>query len=144
MLTHKQETYCQGIIDGLTQSEAYRRAYDAENMSDAVISVKASELMRDGNITVRLNELRARLEELQILPRVTRLKVLAEIVTRNVRKDAKLRARDNDVIAAIKAYGEMVGDNAPQKISVEHSGETNKKVTFEIIDSENPANKTTE
>ena len=135
-LTHKQETFCQGIIDGLTQSEAYRRAYDSENMSNETVAVKASELMRDGNISVRIAELRARLEELQILPRVTRLKVLAEIATRNVRKDTGgLRAKDNDVIAAVKAYGDLVGDNAPQKVAIEHSGETTQK-TINIIRAE--------
>jgi phage terminase small subunit len=125
-LTHKQETFCQGIIDGLTQSEAYQRAYDAENMSAPVIANKASELMLKGEIRVRIDALKQQLDELNILPRATRLKVLAEIATRNARKltdkDRIKTARDNDVIAAIKAYGEMVGDNAPQKLAIEHSG----------------------
>ena len=137
MLTHKQETLCQGIIDGLTQSDAYRRAYDAENMSDNVIAKEASLLMTDRNITVRIAELRARLEELQILPRITRLRVLAEIATRNVRKDTNgLRAKDSDVISAVKAYGDLVGDNAPQKVAIEHSGETTQK-TVTIIHAAN-------
>ena len=125
-LTHKQETFCQGIIDGLTQSDAYRRAYDAENMSNETVAVKASELMRDGNISVRISELRARLEELQILPRVQLLRIYAEIATRNVRKlnekDRLKVAKDSDVISAGKAYADLVGYNAPQKMAIEHSG----------------------
>jgi phage terminase small subunit len=133
-LTHKQETFCQGIIDGLTQSDAYRRAYDAENMSDQVVYNKASELMAHGEVRVRIDAIKQQLEELQILPRVTRLKVLAEIATRNARKltdkDRIKTARDNDVIAAIKAYGDMVGDNAPQKLAIEHSGTIDTQKTL--------------
>jgi len=43
-LTPKQERFVQEYLATGNASEAYRRAYDAENMSSAVISVKACEL----------------------------------------------------------------------------------------------------
>jgi hypothetical protein len=138
-LKHKQEAFCQGVVDGLSDLSAYRACCDCADWTDASCSTEAWKLKQKPEIIQRIADLRAKLEELQILPRATRLKVLAEIVTRNARKltdeDRIKTARDNDVIAAIKAYGEMVGDNAPQKLTIEHSGETTQK-TINIIRAE--------
>ena len=57
-LTAKQELFCQNIIKGMTQHDAYVNAYDTQNMLPAVIDVKASELMSNGKISVRVKELR--------------------------------------------------------------------------------------
>lgn len=57
-LTQKQENFCLAYIETGNASEAYRRAYDAENMSQAVISNKASLLLARGDIGVRVAELR--------------------------------------------------------------------------------------
>ncbi len=58
-LTQKQENFCAAYIETGNASEAYRRAYDASRMKPESISVKASELMRNGGVTVRIAELRA-------------------------------------------------------------------------------------
>ena len=135
-LTAKQESFAQYIVDGFTQTEAYRRAYDCDNMDDKTICNEGYKLTNNRVITARIQQLRDQLAERLLFPRIERLEELKSI--------AKTGERDGDRINAIKVFSEMLGDNAPQKISVEHIGETNKKVTFEIIDSENPANKTTE
>lgn len=57
-LTPKQEAFCLAYLETGNASEAYRRAYSAENMKAATIAVKASELLSNGKITVRLGELR--------------------------------------------------------------------------------------
>ena len=57
-LTIKQENFCLAYIETGNATEAYRRAYDASKMKDAVINVKASELLANGKVTVRLEELR--------------------------------------------------------------------------------------
>lgn len=59
-LTEKQEKFCRAFIETGNQSEAYRRAYNAENMKPETISVKACELMKNGNVAVRMEELRKR------------------------------------------------------------------------------------
>jgi hypothetical protein len=58
-LTPKQEKFCQGIVKGLSQSDAYRDAYDCENSSDEVIWKEACNLMKNRNVSVRIQELRA-------------------------------------------------------------------------------------
>lgn len=57
-LTPKQEKFCQGIVKGLSQADAYRDAYNCENMSDDAIYREASLLMNSPKISQRVNELR--------------------------------------------------------------------------------------
>ncbi len=58
-LTSKQEAFAQAIVSGKSQADAYRKAFSAGKMKDTTIHVKASELMADGKVTVRVAELRA-------------------------------------------------------------------------------------
>lgn len=58
-LTHKQEKFCQAILVGKTQSEAYRDAYLCKRMSDATVRVEASRLMDHPRIALRIKELMA-------------------------------------------------------------------------------------
>lgn len=56
-LTPKQEMFVQGIISGLSQRQAYRQAYKADRMKDETVDAKASELLKNGKVTVRYREL---------------------------------------------------------------------------------------
>lgn len=56
-LTVKQEIFVQRLLEGNTQAEAYRFAYNCENMKDKTIIEKASKLMAQGNIRARYEEL---------------------------------------------------------------------------------------
>ena len=58
-LTIKQENFCMKYVELGNASEAYRSAYNADSTSDSVIHVKASELLKNGKVTVRLAELKA-------------------------------------------------------------------------------------
>lgn len=60
-LTAKQELFVHELIKGKSQREAYKIAYDTGNMSDAVIDVKACELLKNGKVAVRYEELHSRL-----------------------------------------------------------------------------------
>lgn len=55
--TIKQEGFVQDVFKGETYTQAYRNNYDTENMAENVIWVKASELMKNGKVAVRLVEL---------------------------------------------------------------------------------------
>ena len=56
-LTPKQEKFCREFIKCGNASEAYRKAYNAENMKPETINRKASELLDNGKITARVQEL---------------------------------------------------------------------------------------
>ncbi len=58
-LTQKQENFCLSYIETGNASEAYRTAYDAEKMKPETITNKAHELLKNGDITARVAELRA-------------------------------------------------------------------------------------
>ena len=58
-LTPKQERFCQAIVAGNNQSDAYREAYNSEKMGLNTIYVHASQLMADDKVKIRVEELRA-------------------------------------------------------------------------------------
>lgn len=57
-MTEKQEKFAQRYIETGNASEAYRQAYNAENMSNEAIAVEACRLLDRPNVTLRVNELR--------------------------------------------------------------------------------------
>lgn len=58
-LTEKQEAFCRAYIETGNASEAYRAAYDAENMASPTVNRSAKALMDNSKIAARLEELRA-------------------------------------------------------------------------------------
>lgn len=56
-LTPKQEKFCQEMAKLGNQRQAYKNAFNCKKMKDKTIDVKASELMKNGKVTVRLKEL---------------------------------------------------------------------------------------
>lgn len=57
-LTAKREAFCQAIVSGMSQADAYRSAYNAGNMKAETIQSKASILMAVGMVRARVEELR--------------------------------------------------------------------------------------
>jgi phage terminase small subunit len=62
-LTPKQEAFAKAYVETGNASEAYRRAYDAEDMKPDVINVKACELLKHGKVSVRVEELQLALQK---------------------------------------------------------------------------------
>ena len=56
-LTPKQEKFCRLYIELGDASEAYRQSYHCSKMKPETINVKASELLKNGKIAVRVQEL---------------------------------------------------------------------------------------
>lgn len=57
-LTAKQEAFCQAIVSGMSQADAYRAAYNAGKMKPAGVQVNASKLMADTKVALRVETLR--------------------------------------------------------------------------------------
>lgn len=57
-LTAKQEAFCQAILSGMSQADAYRTAYAVKKMSAPAIAVEASKLMANPKVSLRVQELR--------------------------------------------------------------------------------------
>ena len=56
-LTTKQEIFVQRLIEGNSQREAYKFAYNCENMKDSTIDNNAYKLMQNNEILTRYQEL---------------------------------------------------------------------------------------
>lgn len=84
-LTIKQENFCNYYVESGNASEAYRRAYSAENMKQESIVVKASELLSNGNISVRVDELKAKLQSKSDITKERILNELSSIVFADIR-----------------------------------------------------------
>lgn len=74
-LTPKQEKFVQGLFSGLSQRQAFKQAYNAENMKDVTIDRKACVIAKQSNISARLTELQDEYKERNM---VTIDRVLAE------------------------------------------------------------------
>ena len=57
-LTVKQEAFCLAYMETGNASEAYRRAYNAENMKAEGIAVNACKLLASTNVALRVTELK--------------------------------------------------------------------------------------
>lgn len=58
-LTPKQEKFAQVYVETGNASEAYRRAYNTKNYKPESVTVNASKLLSDANVSLRVAELRA-------------------------------------------------------------------------------------
>ena len=59
-LTSKQQAFCDAILQGNNQSDAYRLAYNVDNMLPETVHSRAYELMQDGEIAASVAEARQR------------------------------------------------------------------------------------
>ena len=109
-MTAKQRAFAQGILDGLTGSDAYRRAYAPKTVNKASIAQIACRLSSHPEIMAYIAQERAKLDEQGLLSRLEKRKILAKIARRAPHKQGS--------IEAIKVDNAMTGDNAPQKVEV--------------------------
>ena len=109
-LTAKQEAFCQAVAAGMTQSDAYRAAYDAENMGANPIAVEACRLADDPKVALRLREIRDQLAQSSLWTRQDSVKTLKSIAE-GLGSDSK----PNEVVAAVKELNAMHGFNEATK-----------------------------
>lgn len=95
VLTPKQEAFVAAYLETGNATEAYRRAYDAENMQDHVIRVKACELMKNGNVAVTLLQRQAEARQ--------RHEITLESITEMLKADRELARTEKQSSAAIQA-----------------------------------------
>lgn len=84
MLTAKQEAFVLALFETDNQSEAYRRAYDAERMAPGTLWKRASELSQHGEVKGRLAELREAAAAPLVLERTRWLRELAAVAYGNL------------------------------------------------------------
>jgi phage terminase small subunit len=112
-LTAKQEAFAQAIADGLGQADAYRFAYDAENMKDETVYPNASRLMNNSKVAARVAELKSQVVEKQLWTREMSVKGLMSAY--RIALEGKT---STGMTAAVKELNIMHGYNEPTKVAV--------------------------
>jgi hypothetical protein len=127
-LTGKQSAFVRAILKGLSQSDAYRAAYDCTNMADNSIWREASVLFANPKVTGRIKALQARQEDAALLSGLaTRQHIQRTLygLTKKGENDAaKLRACEllgklSDVAAFTERVAQVPDDMTPEEITQE-------------------------
>ena len=125
MLTIKQEKFIQNIVQGMSQREAYKNSYNANNMKDSTIDKKASELFQKGEIRGRYEELLKKIEDKTIMTAEERQIWLSKVV----KGDIKITRESDD---EIKEYEPYMSDRLKaMDILNKMSGEYTQKIELE-------------
>jgi phage terminase small subunit len=120
MLTPKQEKFVQGLIQGMSQADAYRSAYSTKNMADKTIWENASRIANDSKVKARLQELRNELAKDSIMTAQDRLEWLTNVINSDKESTTdKLKAAD----IMNKMQGEYV-----QKVQTELTNAVNIRI----------------
>ena len=134
MLTPKQEAFAQAYVELGNASEAYRRAYNAENMKTETIHVKACELLGNGKVAARVAELQ---ENVQRVHNVTIASLIAEL--EEARQVAKGREQGAAMVQATLGKAKLAGlDKEPEiegsmiPVSITVVGRDGRKSTTEL------------
>lgn len=116
-LTAKQEKFAQGVVSGMSQADAYRAAYNAGKMKPETVQKRASELMRNGAVSGRVQELKKELADKELWTRENSVKALI-----NTYKLAESTENPSAMTGAIKELNAMHGFNEPNKIDLTSGG----------------------
>ena len=118
MLTAKQEKFVQGLVKGLSQRQAYKEAYDAENMQDNSIDTEAWKLAQNPEISQRYQEIMSKLEDEAIMTAKQRMIWLSDVVRGNIKhisyggngEEYENEAYIGDKIKAVDTLNKMSGE----------------------------------
>jgi Phage terminase, small subunit len=114
-LSPREDSFCLAIVEGLSESDAYRKAYRPQRAKAKTIHEMASRLMAKRKVRARLTELMQPVIERAQLSRKEWLESLARICLADVRKMFDLRGNPLPVtelesneaaaVAAFEVYG---------------------------------------
>ena len=134
-LTTKQEIFIQRLIEGYSQRQAYKFAFNCNNMKDATIDVRACELFKDSKIQVRYEELKNELKEKAFYTvekanddlNWIKLKAKEDIEVKGIRQ-----ANANTYLGAVKQQIELNGITIK-----EAKADIDNIIKFEIVGAKN-------
>ena len=105
-LTMKQEAFCMAILDGKGFSDAYRQAYDTQNMAPASIHREAFALATSPKIASRLERAEKERQAEQRMQRLSRAeRVIEKLEGIGVRGDVA----DGTQVRALELLGKTLG-----------------------------------
>lgn len=112
-LTPKQERFARNVAKGMPQVEAYRDAYDVTTENKNTHRVKAYDLSRQSNVSVMIEELKARAERNIVWTRQMAVEALLEAAD-----IARVQKHSQGMTGALKELNAMYGYNEATKINI--------------------------
>jgi len=94
-MTPKQEQFSQLVANGMSQSTAYKEAYNANNMNNDAIHVEAHKLANHPKVSLRIKEIQSEIRE--------KVQVSKESLTKELEEDRLLAREQGQASAAISA-----------------------------------------
>ena len=128
MLTAKQELFALSIVEGRTQSAAYREAYDAIGMQNTTVWTEASKLIRHPQVSQRVEELKEEAEAARRSVLVSR----EEAIIQRLEHEAMTAKTDSARIRALELLGRHIGMFKDQ-IEVEHVERSAEQIEADIL-----------
>ena len=122
-LTTKQELFIQGLIRGYSQREAYKMAYEADNMKNETIDSKASILFKTEKIRARYEELIKEYKENALWNRSKaeeKLLWLLDKSQESIQETGLKQANSNTMLNVIKELNTLT-DLYPKKLKEENN-----------------------
>lgn len=134
-LNVKQEKFIQGIINGLSQRQAYKEAFGC-NYDDNAIDINASKLFNSAKVKLRYEELLQELEDKSIMTAKERMIWLSDVVKGNIKhisyggngEEYENEAYISDKLKAVDTLNKMSGEYTTK---VDANVNTEIKVTID-------------
>lgn len=114
-LTPKQEAFARAYVETGNASEAYRRAYDAENMKREGIAVEACKLLDNPKVARMVEMLK---EDALQRHRVTVDDLLRELEEARIAAYQQEKPQASAMVAASMGKAKLLGLEAPSKVQL--------------------------
>lgn len=138
MLTPKREKFAQAVASGMTKADAYRHAFNAENMADKTIHEEASRTAKDRKVSARIKALEKALQESAVIDALWSL----ELSIKSKRQALKIGIDKGDwraIIQASESLDKLCGLEPARKVDITSSDGSmspNKRRPFEDLTDE--------
>lgn len=112
-LNDRQLRFARMLADGLTKTEAYRKAFDCSKLTDKTVATNACRLSKNANVLRKLEELRDRADSEAVMSRREALERLTAMA-----REAQGAGRMKEAVACIQEINKMTGGYEPEKVEV--------------------------
>ena len=135
-LTGKQLCFVDQIVDGKSQTEAYKHCYNTSRMSAPTINNRAYELRHDGEITGRIETELARLRDQKRLSHAVRYDTVCQKLLEETDPDLRADSTQSGRVSALRALGSIAMTDGPsmfvERVSTENSERSSEDVLAEL------------
>ena len=125
-------SFCRHLVTGVSQSEAYRLAYDASGMQPATVHREASRLMANPRVATRIRTLQLQIDSQVVSDQIADKTEVLETLTRILRGDQQATAQQLRAGELLAKYHGVFEQMSPKPM--ERSSEEIMSELFEILE----------